>query len=179
MQTMALQRRKPLWQSGELLENLSTTYKGDKRMKDKYYVYEWFIKDTNEIFYVGKGSGKRYKVTNGRSDIFTKVINNNDCDVRIVKYFSNEKDAFEYEAKRIEELKKINQCKCNLHSGGAGGSGEYWSDELRHEYSINNIMKRPEQRKRMMTNNPMQNAQTAMKVNSQKRISVVINDVEY
>lgn len=27
-----------------------------------FYVYEWFIKETNEVIYVGKGKGKRYKV---------------------------------------------------------------------------------------------------------------------
>lgn len=26
-----------------------------------YYVYEWFIKETGEVFYVGKGRGNRYK----------------------------------------------------------------------------------------------------------------------
>ena len=28
---------------------------------NEYYVYEWFIVDTNEVFYVGKGKGNRYK----------------------------------------------------------------------------------------------------------------------
>ena len=27
-----------------------------------YYVYEWYVIDTNEIFYVGKGTRNRYKV---------------------------------------------------------------------------------------------------------------------
>lgn len=27
-----------------------------------FYVYEWFIVETGEIFYVGKGTGKRYQV---------------------------------------------------------------------------------------------------------------------
>ena len=31
-------------------------YEGER----KYYVYEWFTKDKGKIFYVGKGSGKRY-----------------------------------------------------------------------------------------------------------------------
>ena len=35
---------------------------GQKECVDerKYYVYEWFTKDKGKIFYVGKGSGKRY-----------------------------------------------------------------------------------------------------------------------
>jgi len=39
----------------------------------KYYVYEWFMKDTGEIFYVGKGSGKRYKFKD-RNYIFKDII---------------------------------------------------------------------------------------------------------
>lgn len=27
-----------------------------------YYVYEWFVIETDEIFYVGKGTGRRFKV---------------------------------------------------------------------------------------------------------------------
>lgn len=27
-----------------------------------FYVYEWYIVDTGEIIYVGKGKGNRYKV---------------------------------------------------------------------------------------------------------------------
>ena len=30
----------------------------------KYYVYEWFVIETNEVFYVGKGTGRRYREHN-------------------------------------------------------------------------------------------------------------------
>lgn len=29
--------------------------------RKKFYVYEWYNIDTNEVFYVGKGCGNRYK----------------------------------------------------------------------------------------------------------------------
>ena len=90
-----------------------------------YYVYEWFNTKTNEIFYVGKGTKKRYKDRKRNSD-FNDYIKNNNCDSRIIKYFENEKDAFEFEYIYINQLKSIGQCKCNLHCGGAGGSGEFW-----------------------------------------------------
>lgn len=144
-----------------------------------FYVYEWYVKDTNEIFYVGKGCGKRHKVTRDRNSQFTKMINQYDCDSRIIKEFQNEKDAFDYEKQRIDELKAKGLCKCNFHSGGAGGSSEYWTDQLRKEYSINNVMKRPEQRKRMSENNPMKNKEIARKVAEKKSRKVIINGVEY
>ena len=144
----------------------------------KYYVYEWYIVDTGEIFYVGKGCGRRYKIKD-RNSIFKDIISQYTCDVRIIKYFDNEGDAFKYEAERIDQLKKLNQCAANINIGGAGGSSEYWTDALRESYSKNNVMKRPEQRERMSKNNPMKNHETALKTNSQKRVPVIINNVEY
>lgn len=141
-----------------------------------YYVYEWFVKDTNEIFYVGKGSGNRYRNYWDRNQIFKDYYEKNQCDVRIIKEFDNEKDAFDYEKTRIDELKQNDMCKANIHIGGAGGSGEYWTDELRQEYSENNVMKRPEQRLRMSINNPMKDPEVANNVNSQKKISVFYGD---
>ena len=52
-----------------------------------FYVYEWYIKETNEIFYVGKGSEQRYKVTYDRNKLFNEIIQNHNCESRIVKYF--------------------------------------------------------------------------------------------
>lgn len=143
-----------------------------------YYVYEWFNLDTNEIFYVGKGINKRYKVRK-RNNAFNEYIKNNRCESRIVKYFNNEKDAFEFEFDYINKLKQEGQCKCNLHSGGAGGSGEFWTEQLRKEYSEHNVMKSESQRKRMSEKNPMKNKEICEKVNSQKRRIVIINGIEY
>ena len=143
-----------------------------------YYVYEWFIVETGEIFYVGKGSRNRYKFTD-RNNLFKEVLNNNNCDSRIIKYFETEEEAYKYEAKRIQELKEIGQCICNIMPGGAGGSGEYWTDELRKYYSENNVMKRPEQRIRMSKNNPMKNPEITIKVNSQKRVPIIFDGIRY
>lgn len=148
-------------------------------MEEKYYVYEWFIIQTGEIFYVGKGTKNRYRVKSNRNSLFLEMIQKHDCDSRIIKRFKNEKDAFEYEKIRIDELKKIGQCACNIHTGGAGGSGDYWTDDLRKEYSEHNVMKRPEQRKRMSNKNPMKNPKICEHVNSQKRVPVIINNIEY
>lgn len=143
-----------------------------------YYVYEWFDTDTNEIFYVGKGVNNRYKVRK-RNKSFNEYLKTHSCESRIVKYFESEKEAFEYEYYYINLLKSKGQCYCNLHCGGAGGSGEYWTEELRKEYSIHNVMKSEEQRKRMSVNNPMKNKDIAEKANGKKRKPVIIDGVEY
>ena len=144
-----------------------------------YYVYEFYIIETGEIIYAGKGKGKRYKVKWGRNKLLTEMLNKYNCDSRIIKYFDNEKEAFEYEYWYIKELKDKGQCKCNIHCGGAGGSGEYWTDELRHEYSENNVMKDPKQRERMSQQNPMKNPEIAVRVAKQKQRAVIINNQEF
>jgi hypothetical protein len=65
--------------------------------KDKvYYVYEWFIKDSQKVFYIGKGKGDRYK--QDKNSLFIKIKENFDCDVRFVK-----ENLTEYEALTLEE----------------------------------------------------------------------------
>ncbi len=143
-----------------------------------FYVYEWFIKETNEVIYVGKGTGRRYKVRK-HNRFFNDMINRYECDSRIVKEFSSEDDAFRYENRRIAELKSINQCVCNIYNGGTGGTVSWWTDELREEYSRKNVMKSEAQRKRMIENNPMKDINIAKKNGAHKKRKVVIDGAIY
>jgi hypothetical protein len=77
----------------------------------KHYVYEWFIKETGEIFYVGKGSGNRVISKKNRNNYFKNIIKKYECDYRILKYFEKEDDAYNYELERGLELKSIGQAK--------------------------------------------------------------------
>ena len=143
-----------------------------------FYVYEWYIEDTNEIIYVGKGTKNRYKVKK-HNWLFQKYIEEFNCSSRIVKYFDDEQFAFEYERIHIDELQEIGQCKCNLQKGGYGGSTNWWTDELRKYYSENNVMKSDKQRKRMSINNPMKNKESALKMGLSKRKSLIIGNNEF
>lgn len=143
-----------------------------------FYVYEWYIKDTQEIIYVGKGCRNRYKVTK-HNKFFNELIKRFECESRIIKEFENEKDAFNYEYIRIKELKEKGQCICNIYEGGTGGTTNWWTDNLRKQYSENNVMKSENQRERMKKNNPMSNKNIAEKTNGQKRRKVVIGDTTY
>lgn len=141
-----------------------------------FYVYEWFIKDTNEIFYVGKGTGNRYKVLK-HNKFFNDFVKRYECTSRIIKEFENEKDAFAYEHQRICELKSIGQCVCNIHDGGIGGTQSWWTAERRKEYSIKNVMKSESQRKRMSEQNPMKNKDIAKKVGKSHRRQIKIGNI--
>lgn len=46
-----------------------------------YYVYEYYIKQTGEVFYVGKGRDNRYKDLN-RNDIFRRISESYEIDVK-------------------------------------------------------------------------------------------------
>lgn len=144
-----------------------------------YYVYEFYIIDTNEIIYVGKGKGRRYKVKSQRNQLLTEMLKRFKCDSRIVKTFDNEKEAYNFEYDYIKIMKSKGKCVCNIYNGGAGGSGEYWTDELRQEYSKKNVMKSEKQRERMRKHNPMKNPEIAAKTNALKRKPVIVGDVEY
>lgn len=143
-----------------------------------FYVYEWYIKDTNEIIYVGKGIRNRYKVKK-HNRLFNEMIKRFDCDSRILKYFETEKEAFDYEYERVNELWNMGQCCCNIYKGGLGGTVEWWTEERKQYYSEHNVMKNEKQRKRMSVNNPMKNKEIAKKVNSKNCRPVIINGVEY
>lgn len=87
-------------------------------MSEKYYVYEWFIVETKEVFYVGKGCDNRVTSMKNRNDYFKNIRNKYVCDYRILKRFSNEQDAYDYEKERGLELKKIGQAKACFVLGG-------------------------------------------------------------
>ena len=144
-----------------------------------FYVYEWYVIETNEIFYIGKGSRKRYLDTFRRNKLFQFYFNNFNCRSRIVKTFDSEDNAFKYEHERILELKSLGQAKCNLDYGGKGGVNFCWTEEMRKYQSEYNPMKVFEQRERMRKNNPMKNKEVSEKVASKKRKGVVIDGVEY
>ena len=143
-----------------------------------FYVYEWFVKQTGEVFYVGKGCGRRYKVRK-HNKFFNDFIKRHDCDSRIIKEFINEKDAFSYEYERIKELKFIGQCVCNIYDGGTGGTQSWWTNERKLEYSKKNIMKSEQQRKRMSENNPMKNPEIAAKTNAKKRKPIIVDGIYF
>lgn len=143
-----------------------------------YYVYEWFIKETGEVIYVGKGTHNRYKVKR-HNKFFNDMIKRFECDSRIIKEFECEKDAFEYEYDRINELRSVGQCVCNIYNGGTGGTTSWWDDNRRKWYSEHNAMKSESQRKRMSDMNPMKDKNVSMRVNSKKRRPVIINGKEY
>lgn len=92
----------------------------------KYYVYTWTRLDLNIVFYVGKGSGSRYKDRSMRNRYFNNVVEKVGIDnirIDIIEDNLEEQEAFEREIYYIEYYQKLVGDKLtNLTKGGEGSS---------------------------------------------------------
>lgn len=84
----------------------------------KYYVYAWFYKDSGKVFYIGKGSKYRYRSRKRDNPKLVEIINNNDCDSKILIGNLSEEEAFEAEKEQIEYYRKNNHPLINIQDGG-------------------------------------------------------------
>lgn len=101
-----------------------------------YYVYIWYIKNTNEIFYVGKGKGKRYKDLSSRNKFFKDMYNSHDCDVKKIYENLTEEEAFNKEAETIKWYREnTNYRLTNQTDGGEGTSGWVPPQDFRDKQS--------------------------------------------
>lgn len=111
-------------------------------MEKRFYVYEYFIVDTEEIFYVGKGTGKRFKQLNNRSEYFKSIHSKYECGVRIVYTDLTNEESCEKERQRIKELKDIGMARANFTEGGTGFStGKMNPTHLNPHYGDRNGMR--------------------------------------
>lgn len=88
--------------------------------KRESYVYEYFVTDTNEIFYVGKGIRNRINDMTGRNQEFLRTLKdlegNYGC--RKVKENLTDVEAGEYEQYLIERYREEGQPLTNIQPGG-------------------------------------------------------------
>lgn len=99
-----------------------------------FYVYVHKKADNGEIFYVGKGTGHRYKSPNSRSDYWKNVKNKHGFFPEIVFDNMSEEDSLDCEKKLIsyyrEEFSLV-----NLTDGGEGLSGFTHSESVKLKMS--------------------------------------------
>ena len=82
------------------------------KCQDKFYfnlkffknVYEWFIKETSEVFYVGKGRGDRYKEYHKYAYEAEKIRALHDTDNKFIATNLTESEAAEIESKEITRI---------------------------------------------------------------------------
>lgn len=86
-----------------------------------FYVYLHRKETNKEIFYVGKGSGKRYTSVSSRSNFWKNIVKKYGLLIEVVDSNLPEDQAFELEMFLIEFIGCDNLC--NLTKGGEGVSG--------------------------------------------------------
>ena len=79
-----------------------------------FYVYEWYIKETGEVFYVGKGRGNRYKEFHESAYEAEEIRKIYDTDVRFVAENLTEEQALSIESQEMTRLlNETNDCLAN------------------------------------------------------------------
>lgn len=84
----------------------------------KYYVYAWYYVDTGDIFYIGKGSGNRYKTVKRENNKFNEIVSQYECSSGILMNNLTEKEALMYEEIAINVAKEKGYLLANKFKGG-------------------------------------------------------------
>lgn len=101
-----------------------------------YYVYIWYIVETKEVFYVGKGKGGRYKQVSGRNKFFRDMYTSHNCDVRKIYENLTESEAFQKEQEIIKWYRENTDYRLtNQTDGGEGSSGWVPPEEFKIKQS--------------------------------------------
>lgn len=98
----------------------------------RHYVYLHRRKDNGDVFYVGKGFGKRAWKKTSRSEWWERVESKYGRTVEIYRDDLEEQEAFELEAELISKFGRGRLC--NLTDGGEGGRNP--SDDTRLKMSL-------------------------------------------
>lgn len=94
-----------------------------------YYVYQHLKSDTNEVFYVGKGTKNRAFKTTSRNDFWKRIVAKHGLKVEFLAKYIEEELAFLVEAEAIDLYKKLGIRLSNMTDGGEGASGYKHTEE--------------------------------------------------
>jgi hypothetical protein len=101
-----------------------------------FYVYEHIRLDTNTVFYVGKGKGRRCFECRRRNPHWKRIVSKaGGFDVRIVVDGIDEEFAFLAEQELIAKLKLQGVSLANMTDGGEGASGYRHTDGAKAKFS--------------------------------------------
>jgi hypothetical protein len=103
----------------------------------KYYTYAHYTADTNELFYVGKGSSDRSTKTQNRNRWWhNKVKKHGGFTVKILAYWKTEKEALEHEKFLIDCFDSISVPLVNIFKSiGKETEGKKLSTQTRNKMS--------------------------------------------
>lgn len=106
---------------------------GGSMKRNDYYVYEWFIVDTGEVFYVGKGCNNRYRSTNRRNKMFNDFYSTHKTDVRKVYINLTEEEAFKKEIELIMYYRNYTSFRLTNQTDGGNLGSNYLNYKTKEE----------------------------------------------
>lgn len=102
-------------------------------MNNRFYIYFHFINDTDQLFYIGKGSGNRHISKVNRNVYWKNIVNKHGYYPVIIQDNLSEENSFELERIYIKIFKHL---LVNQTDGGEGVSGrDPWNKGLTNIYS--------------------------------------------
>lgn len=110
-----------------------------------YYVYLHYRLDTNTVFYVGKGKGRRAFTKKSRNNHWNNIVNKCGYRVEIIKEGLTEKEAFDLEIEQIKFFGFDNLV--NMTLGGNSTTGYEHTEEtrkLQSEIALQKLAENPE-----------------------------------
>jgi hypothetical protein len=91
-------------------------------MDNKFYVYCHKRKTDGKCFYIGKGSGNRYKSKSGRNQYWHNIVNKHGFKTEILVNNITEEKAFELESEFCKQIGYENLCNLHVENGWGGHS---------------------------------------------------------
>jgi len=104
-------------------------------LKTTFYTYTHTRNDTDAVFYVGKGMGKRCHSTGNRNRHWHNIVKKHGYSVHLAMTYLTEAEALDHEKFLILCFKDLNIPLCNMTDGGDGVSGMVYSAESRTKMS--------------------------------------------
>jgi hypothetical protein len=104
-------------------------------MSNKYYTYIHIRKDSGQVFYVGKGTGKRAYSKHHRNNLWHKIVAKHGYTVELISEWETEEEAFQDEIRLIEQYKNDGFAIANFTLGGDGATGYTHSIKTKNNLS--------------------------------------------
>lgn len=101
----------------------------EEKVPNRFYVYLHRRKDNNEVFYVGKGCGRRARTRHKRSEWWQNVVSKYGYYIEFVEKGLSEQCAYDLEVETIKFYKECGHTLCNMTKGGDGGLFRESNDE--------------------------------------------------
>ena len=109
-----------------------------EKVEAYFYVYQHLRADTREVFYVGKGKGKRL-TSRGRNEYWKRIVQKHGLIVELIAEGLTEEEAFILEVSTIKNYRERGLKLANMTEGGEGTVGRIVTEESRVNYRLSRL----------------------------------------